>query len=44
MQKLIEVITGLLALFFRPQKVESEPAPVELKPVGMSADGLAILR
>lgn len=44
MNKLIEVISGLLALFFRPQKAEPVPAPVESKPVGMSADGLAILR
>ncbi|MDV2115373.1 lysozyme [Alcaligenes faecalis] len=44
MQKLIDAILGLLALFFRPQKVESAPAPVESKPAGMSADGLAILR
>lgn len=33
MQKLIEVITGLLALFFRTQKAEPAPAPVEPKPV-----------
>lgn len=44
MNKLIEFITGLLALFFRSQKVEPSPAPVEPKPVGISADGLAILR
>ncbi|MGE8516730.1 MAG: lysozyme [Alcaligenes nematophilus] len=56
MQKLIDVILGLLALFFRPQKAADEdprnfeilqvpaPAPVEPKPIGMSADGLAILR
>lgn len=44
MQKLIDVILGLLALFFRSQKEEPTPAPVEPKPIGMSADGLAILR
>lgn len=31
MQKLIEIITGLLALFFRPQKVEAVPEPVKTK-------------
>lgn len=45
MQKLIDVIVGLLALFFRPQKVgqatsESEKAA----PTGVSPDGLAILQ
>ena len=32
MQKLIETIMGLLAFFFRPQKAEPAPAPVEPKP------------
>lgn len=33
MKKLFEVISGLLALFFRSQKVEPTPAPVEPKPL-----------
>lgn len=45
MNKLIEVISGLLALFFRPQKAEqATPEPQKASPTGMSADGLAILR
>lgn len=45
MNKLIEVISGLLALFFRPQKAEQvTPEPQKASPTGMSADGLAILR
>ena len=45
MQKLKEILLGLLALFFRP-KTGGQPAPkpAEAKPVGMSPDGLAILR
>nr|WP_321265687.1 transglycosylase SLT domain-containing protein [Alcaligenes faecalis] len=39
MQKLIEVITGLLALFFRPEKAEAAPAPVETKPLRRLAWG-----
>lgn len=33
MQKLIDVILGLLALFFRPKKAEPAPAPVQPQPV-----------
>lgn len=44
MNALFKLVSGLLALFFRPQKAEPAPAPVELKPVAMSADGLAILQ
>ncbi|MGO3868919.1 MAG: lysozyme [Alcaligenes sp.] len=45
MKKLIEVITGLLALFLRPKKVELAPTePVLVAPTSMSPDGLAILR
>lgn len=32
MNKLVEFIAGLLALFFRPKKAEPVPAPVEVKP------------
>lgn len=39
MQKLIDVILGLLALFFRPEKVEAVPAPVETKPLRRLAWG-----
>jgi len=43
--KLIEFITGLLALFFRPQKAEqAPPEPEKSVPTGMSPDGLAILQ
>ena len=39
MKKLIEVITGLLALFFRPQKTEPVHTPVETKPLRQLAWG-----
>jgi len=39
MQKLIDVILGLLALFFRPEKAEAVPAPVETKPLRRLAWG-----
>lgn len=39
MQKLIDLISGLLALFFRPQKGEPVPAPVEPKPLRRLAWG-----
>lgn len=39
MQKLIEIITGLLALFFRPQKVEAVPEPVGTRPLRRLAWG-----
>ncbi|MGF7466533.1 lysozyme [Alcaligenes nematophilus] len=45
MQKLIDLILGLLAFFFRPQEVELViPEPEEAAPTGMSPDGLAILQ
>lgn len=45
MKKLFEVISGLLALFFRPQKAEQvTPEPEKAAPTGMSPDGLAILQ
>lgn len=45
MNKLIEFITGLLALFFRPQKEEQATLePEKASPTGMSPDGLAILQ
>lgn len=45
MQKLIDLILGLLAFFFRPQEVEQViPEPEEAAPTGMSPDGLAILQ
>lgn len=45
MKSLLNLITGLLALFFRPQKAEqATPEPQKASPTGMSADGLAILR
>lgn len=45
MQKLIVLIVGLLALFFRPQKAEqATPKPQQASPTGMSPDGLAILQ
>ncbi|XJC79669.1 lysozyme (plasmid) [Delftia tsuruhatensis] len=45
MQKLIDVILGLLALFLRPKKAEqAKPEPQKAAPAGMSPDGLAILR
>ncbi len=45
MQKLIDVILGLLAFFFRPQEVErAAPEPEKAVPTGMSPDGLAILQ
>lgn len=39
MNKLIEFITGLLALFFHPQKAEPVPTPVETKPLRQLAWG-----
>lgn len=39
MKSLLSLISGLLALFFRPQKVELEPAPVEPKPLRRLAWG-----
>lgn len=45
MKSLLSLITGLLALFFRPQKagqVASEPE--KAAPTGMSPDGLTILQ
>ncbi|MCH1880943.1 lysozyme [Alcaligenes ammonioxydans] len=45
MKLLLSLISGLLALFFRPQKAEqATPEPQKASPTGMSADGLAILR
>ncbi len=45
MKSLLNLITGLLALFFRPQKAEqATPEPQKASPTDMSADGLAILR
>ena len=45
MNKLIEFITGLLALFFRPQKAEQAvTVPQKGSPTGMSPDGLTILQ
>ena len=45
MNKLIEFITGLLALFFRPQKAgQATPESQKVPPTGMSADGLSILQ
>lgn len=45
MNKLIEFITGLLALFFRPQKAEQATQESQkAAPSGMSSDGLAILQ
>lgn len=44
MQKLIDAILGLLALFFRSKKAEDAPVSTEIAPVGMSPDGLAILQ
>ena len=45
MNKLIEVISGLLALFFRPKQSEqATPEPQKASPTGMSPDGLAILQ
>lgn len=45
MQKLIDAILGLLALFFRPQEVEqATPEPEKAAPTEMSPDGLAILK
>ena len=45
MKKLFEVISGLLALFFRPQKAEqATPEPEKAAPTEMSPDGLAILQ
>ncbi len=40
MQKLIDLISGLLVLFFRPQK--AEPAPVEPKPLRRLAWGTKV--
>ncbi len=44
MKKLLEVILGLVAHFFHPNKLEDAPALVEAEPVSMSSDGLAILQ
>lgn len=45
MNKLIEFITGLLALFLRPQKAgQAIPMPEQVAPTGVSPDGLAILQ
>ncbi|MCX5470461.1 lysozyme [Alcaligenes sp. A-TC2] len=45
MKLLLSLISGLLALFFRPQKVEqATPEPEKAAPTGMSPDGLAILQ
>ncbi len=45
MNKLIKLITGLLALFFRPKQSEqAAPEPEKAVPTGMSPDGLAILQ
>lgn len=45
MNKLIEFITGLLALFFRLQKVEqATPESQNASPTSMSPDGLTILQ
>ncbi|QHS36118.1 lysozyme [Alcaligenes faecalis] len=45
MNKLIEFITGLLALFFRPQQEEQATLePETASPTGISPDGLAILQ
>ena len=39
MKSILSFITGLLALFFRPQKVEPGPVPVEPKPLRRLAWG-----
>ncbi|MFD4120895.1 transglycosylase SLT domain-containing protein [Alcaligenes faecalis] len=39
MKSLLSLITGLLALFFRPQKTEPVPTPVETKPLRQLAWG-----
>lgn len=39
MKSLLSLISGLLALFFRPQKVEPVPTPVEPKPLRQLAWG-----
>lgn len=45
MKSLLSLITGLLALFFRPEKAEqATPKPQKASPTGMSPDGLAILQ
>ena len=45
MKKLFEVISGLLALFFRPEKAEQAASePEKAASTGMSPDGLAILQ
>lgn len=45
MKSLLSLISGLLALFFRPQKAEhATPEPERSLPTGMSPDGLAILQ
>ncbi|MBY6346524.1 lysozyme [Providencia rettgeri] len=45
MNNLIKLITGLLALFFRPQKAgQAIPMPEKVAPTGASPDGLAILQ
>lgn len=45
MKKLFEVISGLLALFFRPEKAEQATSePEKAAPTGVSPDGLAILQ
>ncbi|MGO3713580.1 lysozyme [Alcaligenes aquatilis] len=45
MKSLLSLIMGLLALFFRPQKVEqATPESQNASPTSMSPDGLAILQ
>lgn len=45
MKSLLSLISGLLALFFRPQKArQATPESQKASPTGMSADGLAILQ
>ena len=45
MKSLLSLIKGLLALFFRPKKVEqAAPEPEKAAPTGMSPDGLVILQ
>lgn len=45
MKSLLSLISGLLALFFRPQQAEhATPDPQNASPTGMSPDGLTILQ
>lgn len=45
MKSFLSLISGLLALFFRSQKVEqATPKPQKASPTGMSPDGLTILQ